>query len=52
MFNVQLLVILERERERVEVCVKIRKAQRVWCIMCSSFAFFRVISFIRIDVLC
>ena len=42
----------ERERERVEVCVKIRKAQRVWCIMCSSFAFFRVISFIRIDVLC
>ena len=42
-FNIQLLVILEweRERERVAVYVKIRKAQRVWCTMCSLSAFFQ-----------
>ena len=38
-FNRQLLVVLERETESVAVQVKIRKTQRVWCIMCSSFAF-------------
>ena len=41
----------QRQRQRVAVYVKIRKAQRVWCTMCSSSAFFRVISFILIDII-